>query len=86
MTATHYCALTEFRISKGWTLRELSKITGLSPATLCRLERGTFKPTSRTRVMLQDRLNLSPERVEELLAHRRTNMVTEVKDALASGA
>lgn len=37
-----------FRMSKGWTLRKMSEKTGLSPATLCNIERGLTAPTVQT--------------------------------------
>jgi len=60
--------LLTYRLRLGLTLRQMSKKTGLSPATLHRLERGLVSPTPRSRVRLQDMLGLAPEQVESLLA------------------
>lgn len=59
--------LITYRIRLGITLRELSKRTGLSPATLHRLERGVIEPTPRSKVRLQDGLGLTSEQVDALL-------------------
>ena len=59
--------LMMYRIRQGMTLREMADKTGLSAATLHRLERGTILASPRSRVLLQDRLNLSLERVNALL-------------------
>lgn len=59
--------LMTYRIRQGMTLREMAHKTGLSPATLHRLERGTIAASPRSRVLLQDRLKLSSERVDGLL-------------------
>lgn len=67
MPRNAYCGLTAYRIRKGLTLRQMSELCGLSPATLCRLERCTFRPSARSRVLLQDRLGLSSEHIEQLL-------------------
>ncbi|MCZ7649153.1 MAG: helix-turn-helix domain-containing protein [Planctomycetota bacterium] len=61
--------LITYRIRLGLTLRELSNRTGLSPATLYRLERGLIKATPRSRIRLQDGLGLSTEQVDFLLRH-----------------
>ncbi len=63
--------LITYRIRLGLTLREMSNKTGLSPATLHRLERGIVKPTPRSRVRLQDAFDLSPEQVDGLLNRSR---------------
>lgn len=59
--------LVAYRIRKGLTLRDLSKQTGLSPATLHRLERGLIKPSMRSRILLQDGLGLTRDEVDRLL-------------------
>jgi transcriptional regulator with XRE-family HTH domain len=66
-SSVSYRELVLFRVRRGWTLRQLSKMTGLSSATLWRLERGIIKATPRTVVKLQDALGLSLEQVESLL-------------------
>ena len=60
--------LITYRIRLGITLREMSHKTGLSPATLHRLERGLIKPSARSLVCLQDGLRLRAAEVEYLLA------------------
>lgn len=55
-----------FRIRRGWTLRELGQITGLSAATLWRLERGVIRPSPRSLLLLQQALNLSSEQLTAL--------------------
>ncbi|MBI3830741.1 MAG: helix-turn-helix transcriptional regulator [Planctomycetes bacterium] len=70
--------LITYRIRLGLTLREMGKRTGLSPATLHRLERGVISATPRSRVRLQDGLDLTSEQVEYLLGQsaakrRQTN-------------
>lgn len=62
-----YVEFVNFRIRQGWTLRDLSKISGLSPATLSRLERGLYRPSMRTLVRLQTSLGLTQRQMESLL-------------------
>ncbi|GMV79956.1 MAG: hypothetical protein AMXMBFR7_11400 [Planctomycetota bacterium] len=59
--------LITYRIRLGMTLRDMSKKTGLSPATLFRLEHGKVKATPRSKVKLQDGLGLSTEQIDFLL-------------------
>lgn len=70
--------LLTFRIRLGLTLRDMSEKTGLSPATLHRLERGITKPTSRSRVRLQDAFDLTPEQVDGLLSRSRSSLIPKV--------
>jgi len=47
------------REKKGWSLREAARQTGISPATISKLERGTLKnPTFVTIVILSNHLNI----------------------------
>ena len=57
----------KFRIRKGWTLRGMSEITGISVSTLWRLERRVIRPSPRSTVKLQDALGLSEPQLFDLL-------------------
>lgn len=59
--------LLYFRLRKGYTLMDLSARTGLSVATLHRLERGRINPTLRSRIRLMDGLKLTHDEVDELM-------------------
>ena len=59
--------LMSFRIRLGFTLRKMSKETGLSAATIHRLERGVIGATQRSKLKLQDGLKLTAAQVETLL-------------------
>ncbi len=59
--------LITYRIRMGMTLRDMSIKTGLSPATLFRLEHGIVKATPRSKVKLQDGLGLSTDQIDYLL-------------------
>ena len=58
--------LMYYRIRRGLTLMDLSRKTGLSTATLHRIERGLMAPSTRSRVKLMDGLKLPPSEVDEL--------------------
>ncbi|MCW8130784.1 MAG: hypothetical protein KIS92_10575 [Planctomycetota bacterium] len=45
----------------------MSRKTGLSPATLHRLERGVIEASPRSRVRLQDGLGLTSDQIDYLL-------------------
>ena len=66
-SATRISELARYRIRKGWTLRDLANMTGLSPAQLCRIERGSATVTPRTMVLLVDTLGLSSDQVKQML-------------------
>ena len=59
--------LLYFRLRKGYTLMDLSVRTGLSVATLHRLERGRINPTLRSRIRLMDGLKLTHDEVDALM-------------------
>jgi len=59
--------LITYRIRLGLTLHEMARRTGLSAATLYRLERGLIKSTPRSRVRLQDSLGLTADQVHAML-------------------
>lgn len=59
--------LMYYRIRRGLTLMELSRKTGLSTATLHRIERGIMKPSARSRIKMMDGLKLTSMEVDELL-------------------
>ena len=59
--------LLYFRIRKGMTLQDLSGKTGLSTATLHRLERGLIGLTERSKIKLMDTLGASEKEVHDLL-------------------
>ncbi|MCZ7648793.1 MAG: helix-turn-helix domain-containing protein [Planctomycetota bacterium] len=60
--------LVTYRVRKGLTLRQLSELTGLSPATLHRIEQRKSSLTPRSRILLQQGLQLSVEEFERLAA------------------
>ena len=49
------------REAKGITLRQLSELTGIAPANLCKIERGETDPRLSTIVTICDALGLSIE-------------------------
>ena len=57
--------LRKFRDEAGWTLAELSDITGVSVAMLSLMERGLRRPSPRSRVAIARRLGV---RVADLFA------------------
>ena len=59
--------LLTYRLRCSLTLKELSERTGLSPATLHRIENGICRATNRSRVKLADGLGLSQENLDHLL-------------------
>ncbi|MCW8132114.1 MAG: helix-turn-helix transcriptional regulator [Planctomycetota bacterium] len=59
--------LMYFRIRKGMTLQDLSEKTGLSTATLHRLERGLARVSARSKIKLMEGLKLTVEEVDDLL-------------------
>lgn len=77
--------LVAYRIRKGLTLRDLSKQTGLSPATLHRLERGLIKPSMRSRILLQDGLGLTRDEVDRLLGLAAASPRVEIPAAQPAG-
>ncbi|MBI3830454.1 MAG: helix-turn-helix transcriptional regulator [Planctomycetes bacterium] len=58
--------LMYYRIRKGLTLMDVSKKTGLSTATLHRIERGLMEPSARSRIKIMDGLKLTSSEVDEL--------------------
>lgn len=60
--------LLYWRVRKGYTLADLAKRTGLSTATLHRIEHDLREITARTRVLLEDGLRLSAKELDALLA------------------
>lgn len=56
-----------YRIRMGLTLRDLSERTGLSPATLHRLESRKCRITTRSKIRLQSGLDLPIETLEKLI-------------------
>jgi len=55
------------REKKGWSLREASRQTGISPATISKLESGTLKnPTFTTIVVLSNHLSIRGKAWEAL--------------------
>ncbi|MCW8132917.1 MAG: helix-turn-helix transcriptional regulator [Planctomycetota bacterium] len=87
-----YVEFINYRIRQGWTLRDLSKISGLSPPTLSRLERGLYRPSMRTLVRLQTALGLNQRQMESLLsleklhAEREEAVTAEESKALSAVA
>jgi transcriptional regulator with XRE-family HTH domain len=63
------CTFFSFRVRRNLTLREISELTGLSIATLNRLDRGTYQPTRRTCNRLQKGLGISEEELEKMLGN-----------------
>ncbi len=49
----------ELREEKGWTLEKLAEKSGLCPATVCHIERGTREPSLLTAMCLADALGCS---------------------------
>lgn len=89
--SVRYVEFINYRIRQGWTLRDLSRISGLSPATLSRLERGLYRPSMRTLVRLQTALGLNQRQMETLLslersAERDVSVTAEETKALNAGA
>jgi transcriptional regulator with XRE-family HTH domain len=50
--------LHELRDSKGWSLRALSKVSGISPAHLCKLENGLRYGSPACRLRLAEALGV----------------------------
>jgi len=67
-----------YRIRLGFTLRQMSERTGLSPATLHRLERRKIKATPRSRVRLQESLDLTQVALNHLLGNGRQKTRSQV--------
>jgi len=63
--------LLYFRLKNGWTLRELSDITGISPATLCRMERGVGRASPRSIIKMHQTLSLSMQQIQKLVGNRK---------------
>jgi len=64
--------LLTFRLRLGLTLRQFSQRTGLSIATLHRVERKKTHASPRTRVRLQNSLELTTQAIEHLLEARNS--------------
>lgn len=79
--------LKNIRIGQGFTLENLSKMTGISKGYLCDLEKGKNKPTLRTAYALCNVLSMSvydiwpdtTEIVEETITIRRVKFNNEGK-------
>jgi transcriptional regulator with XRE-family HTH domain len=56
----HLTRLRRRRLEKGWTLKHLSELTGLSLQTLSSLERGTREPRPATITLLARVLECQP--------------------------
>ncbi|MCW8129295.1 MAG: helix-turn-helix transcriptional regulator [Planctomycetota bacterium] len=65
--STELSDLLTYRYRRNLTLVQLSELTGLSPSTLHRLERGILKPSPRSLVKLMDGLGLSADKVEHMI-------------------
>ncbi|MFR5806357.1 MAG: helix-turn-helix domain-containing protein [[Clostridium] symbiosum] len=50
--------LKEIRIKRGWTLRQVEEMTGVSKSALSRLEKGTVSPSADELEMLAKGLNI----------------------------
>ncbi|MBI3828993.1 MAG: helix-turn-helix transcriptional regulator [Planctomycetes bacterium] len=59
--------LLTYRYRRNLTLVQLSALTGLSPSTLHRLERGVLKASPRSLVKLMDGLKLDAQQLEHML-------------------
>lgn len=66
-TNTELTDLLTFRYRRNLTLMQLSALTGLSPSTLHRLERGILKPTPRSLIKLMDGLKVNQEVIEQMI-------------------
>lgn len=73
--------LMYFRIRKGMTLQDLSEKTGLSTATLHRLERGLARVSARSRIKLMEGLKLGGEEVDDLLNNSAQDGFSEGRNA-----
>lgn len=60
--------LMQWRIRRGLSLRGLAQSTGISPATLMRIERGMRPASLKSRILLKDRLGISECELNRLLA------------------
>jgi len=62
-----------YRLKQGWTLRQMSELTGLSISTLWRIETGKMKPSARARIALAARLPGATEQLADLLGKPAKN-------------
>jgi DNA-binding XRE family transcriptional regulator len=60
--------LMHWRIRRGFSLRGLAESTGISPATLMRIERGMLPASMKSRILLKDGLGISDRELNRLLA------------------
>jgi len=58
--------LRQLRESKGWTLVDACRYSGVSPIRLSEYERGIRQPSSKTLMKLSLAYKLEPEEVKEL--------------------
>lgn len=66
-SSTEAADLLTYRYRRNLTLVQMSSLTGLSPSTLHRLERGILKPSPRSLIKLMDGLGLTADKVEQMI-------------------